>query len=422
MRRVTMWRPVARSLLFVLSILLALPANAKWGLLGDLAPIGRLLKNVGRYVRQHPNDAAGHYTLGRLYSLAFARAGARVDVMTQDRQTHRPLTLPSFPGYQTILERPSQHNETGKTGPLESLAESVRHYGRATELAPNEPLYWLGLGWMLEQGAAYASKIDAPFLGSARRASPTRWQNESLRAFRNAHRLALANDLAQSSFGPSEDYSIGLESAEGILRILGARRRTQNEEAEFARVKRSVALLKHKPRAVTPIIFPLYAAAPLDALLARDRSVLFDLAGDGGGDRWPWVGPNTGILVWNPGKTGRITSGRQLFGSVTWWMFWKDGYQALAALDDDQNGWLEGAELDGLAVWCDRNWNGVSDPGEVQPLAQIGFTRVAVRPSGRKDGTLWNPAGMVRRDGTALPTYDWTPSALDHNSPPTVAQ
>ncbi|MBT3202234.1 MAG: hypothetical protein HN350_20220, partial [Phycisphaerales bacterium] len=50
-------------------------------------------------------------------------------------------------------------------------------------------------------------------------------------------------------------------------------------------------------------------------------AVRFDLDGDGRAQSWPWVKPTTGILVWDPSGQGRITSGQQLFGSVTIWMF-----------------------------------------------------------------------------------------------------
>jgi hypothetical protein len=41
------------------------------------------------------------------------------------------------------------------------------------------------------------------------------------------------------------------------------------------------------------------------------------------------------------------------------------GYQPLAALDDDGNGWLSDRELSGIGVWRDKNQDGVADPGEV---------------------------------------------------------
>ena len=95
-----------------------------------------------------------------------------------------------------------------------------------------------------------------------------------------------------------------------------------------------VAMDKLPPGPVTPLVFSLERRVSLPALLS-DRTVRFDLNGSGLPQRYGWVRPDTAILVWDPDGTGRVTSGRQLFGSVTWWMFWNDAYQALAALDDD---------------------------------------------------------------------------------------
>jgi len=88
-------------------------------------------------------------------------------------------------------------------------------------------------------------------------------------------------------------------------------------------------------------------------------------------------------------------------------MFWRKGYEALAALDDDGNGWLEGKELDGIFVWHDKNSNGVSERGEVLPLSRFGIIRISVKATNRIGETLFNPKGIQLSDGTFLPTYDW---------------
>jgi hypothetical protein len=49
-----------------------------------------------------------------------------------------------------------------------------------------------------------------------------------------------------------------------------------------------------------------------------------------------------------------IRDARQLFGSRTWWIFFRDGYEALSVLDDNRDGQLTGAEMEGIAVWVDR--------------------------------------------------------------------
>jgi len=63
--------------------------------------------------------------------------------------------------------------------------------------------------------------------------------------------------------------------------------------------------------------------------------VTFESGGDGVARSWPWVRADTALLVWDPRGAGRIDSGRQLFGSATWWLLWPSGYRALEALDDD---------------------------------------------------------------------------------------
>jgi hypothetical protein len=137
--------------------------------------------------------------------------------------------------------------------------------------------------------------------------------------------------------------------------------------------------------------------------------VTFNLDGSDLAHRWPWVKPDTGILVWDPEHTVAITSGTQLFGSVTWWFFWSNGYQPLAALDDDGNGWLSDRELSGIAVWRDKNQNGVADPGEVIAATVLGIRRIAVRPYGAMSGGLYHPFGIQFQDGNSVATYDWVP-------------
>jgi hypothetical protein len=162
--------------------------------------------------------------------------------------------------------------------------------------------------------------------------------------------------------------------------------------------------------AVTPLIFSLKPNASLSDLLS-DRQVGFDLDGFATGRQWPWVRADTCILVWDPNRTGRITSGRQLFGSVTWWMFWRNGYEPLGALDDNRDGVLSGAELKGIAVWRDANSNGIADPGEVVPVEGFGIVEIAVKPR-QIDGALQRNGGIKLRDGRSLTTFDWTPVSV----------
>ncbi|WP_394795991.1 hypothetical protein [Armatimonas sp.] len=67
------------------------------------------------------------------------------------------------------------------------------------------------------------------------------------------------------------------------------------------------------------------AISRLSSLLAPSKRVRFDLDGTGREQKLSWVGPETAVQCWDPVGTGKISSGKQLFGSVTWWMFWRDG-------------------------------------------------------------------------------------------------
>ena len=200
--------------------------------------------------------------------------------------------------------------------------------------------------------------------------------------------------------------AISQEAAERIVAIQRSKPDLPAAREEIARLEPIIKKLSGKPRAVTPIIFSFRESTPLRDLLDPDIHVTFDLDGFGN-SVWTWLKPSTGILVWDPAHTGHITSGLQLFGNATWWMFWRDGFQALSALDDNRDGWLSGPELAGLAVWIDRDQNGKSDPGEVISLEEAGIVRINVTPAIDKDGTLFTPRGITFRDGRRAPAYDW---------------
>jgi hypothetical protein len=141
--------------------------------------------------------------------------------------------------------------------------------------------------------------------------------------------------------------------------------------------------------------------------LTSSATVRFDLDGTGSDREWSWVRPGTAFLVWDPSHEGQIRSGAQLFGSVSFRKKWSDGYAALASLDRNGDGRLDGAELEPLAAWFDRNANARSEPGEVVRLDALGIVSISVEPTTQDGDALMNPLGLQLRDGRSLPTYDW---------------
>ncbi|MCZ7645799.1 MAG: hypothetical protein M5U26_11025 [Planctomycetota bacterium] len=235
------------------------------------------------------------------------------------------------------------------------------------------------------------------------------WRDRAAEEYLKAYRLAVAGDISLKEMPLAGVQALAsYEAGRRYIEILAARGIRKDERAEVDAIKANLEKMENLPEgAVTPIVFPLDRARALSSLLAPDERVAFDLDGDLRAEERSWVGPETGILVWDPLARGEIVSGRQLFGSVTWWIFWKDGYQALDALDDDRNGLLEGAEMDGLAVWVDADQDAVSEPGEVRPLSAHGIVGLSVNATRTEDGCPANPKGLHLSDGRALPTYDW---------------
>src|SRR5277367_3967362 len=114
-------------------------------------PISRLINNTRRFVKAKPKNSAGYYLLGRLHSFAFA-GNTKTD-MRKDGILYDEAGLPLLP----FLEPVPREARTAPGNILPAaarwhLTESLRNYRRATELQPKQPMAYLGLGWMLEQG------------------------------------------------------------------------------------------------------------------------------------------------------------------------------------------------------------------------------------------------------------------------------
>jgi hypothetical protein len=149
--------------------------------------------------------------------------------------------------------------------------------------------------------------------------------------------------------------------------------------------------------------------APFERLVDRGSPVAFDFAGGGDARAQGWVTPDAAWLVWDPEWRGNVRSGLEMAGRQTWSVIWRDGFEALRALDDNRDGELTGAELGGLALWRDENGDGVSDPGEVLPANVHGIAALSVRGGAARPGLLTAPAGVRFEDGRTRPLYDWTP-------------
>ncbi|MCP4451392.1 MAG: hypothetical protein GY809_08020, partial [Planctomycetes bacterium] len=264
---------------------------------------------------------------------------------------------------------------------------------------------FLGLASLLEQYQAYASDANLPdYVPQMGNVTTPRLRM----LYYLAYRLSLDEDMTWEYIPIGGLRSlVAYEAGQAYLRLAKEKPALPDTEA-VTQVRQNLDRLDTLPWGpITPIIFSLQTHTSVSDLLNSQSHVSFDLDGDGTTEDWPWVKPDTGLLVWDPGLTGKINSGRQLFGTSTFWLLLPNGYFALSILDDDQDGSLTQSELLGISVWFDANSNGQSEPGEVTPIQKLGVTAIQTRIKGHSLGMPTHPQGLSLENGRTVPTYDW---------------
>lgn len=388
-----MWR----SILLLASICTS-PAGAIF-LEPSTAPADRLIRNLEAYLAIHPQDTRALYRLGRIHYHVFA-------TKQQTTYSYYGKEIPSI-----AHDRPGRVHPSywllHLTLPAKRLAhhwlEAWGYLRKALELESAGGLYDLTLGCLHEDLIPLRETLS-PFIHRTEDELKATAISHYAAAFLHSSSLDAARQEFPSYLDPP---MLSLEAAESYLRLVP-------DGPLAARMREHIAAIKKLPQSlkVTPIILSLRPSATFSTLIHPNLISTFDLDGTGRRQRWPWLAPHTSLLVWDPHRTGKITSGRQLFGSVTWWMFWTNGYQALAALDDNQDGWLRGSELTGLALWFDRNQNAISEPGEVHAIEEYITALRVTHDTTEPGGSLRATNGAQLRDGTPIHTWDWITSPL----------
>jgi hypothetical protein len=356
------------------------PAQARYAR-PDLVeiPIARLVKNLEKLARDNPEDATVRFNLARVHAMAFALKSDTASVR-RDAESEGAW-LGYEPEHVPFKAEPTDDPQR-QAAAEEHLQRAIEVYQAVLELDPKHLSAALGYAWCLDQ----QKNPDA--LVEYRRVIRLAWKSEK--------------DLQMADLGW---HSITAEAAGYLIPLLDA----DQDADEIATLNERIAQMQNVPRPVTPIVVPLRDGLSVYDLEDRTTSVLFDADGTGLQKQWTWITPEAGWLVSDPRGTDLANSALQLFGGVTFWMFWEHGYQALAALDNDRDGQLAGPELAGLAIWQDRNGNGQCEPGEVQPLAAWRIAALSCRcqrDESHPDRIVYSPEGVTLADGTTRPTYD----------------
>jgi hypothetical protein len=102
-----------------------------------------------------------------------------------------------------------------------------------------------------------------------------------------------------------------------------------------------------------------------------DQRFSFDLDADGDNEQINFVTPGSGFLVFDRNRDGQVNNGGELFGPTS-----GDGFQELAALDGDGNGWIDenDAAFEQLQLWS-RDEAGQD---QLQSLAAAGVGAIAL--------------------------------------------
>ncbi|MDR2337171.1 MAG: hypothetical protein LBE20_00800 [Deltaproteobacteria bacterium] len=157
--------------------------------------------------------------------------------------------------------------------------------------------------------------------------------------------------------------------------------------------------------AITPISLIWNDKIPIQPAVTQ-----FPLDSKKPGQWYIWkASENTPLIVWDKKYKKEIISVEQLFGQKTFGKTWKDGFEALASLDKNQDRIVNGNELNELALWFDKNQNGISEKGEIKTLKEAGVTALYYTKDGDdpQTGDIIVSKGYTKTDGTTGAAIDW---------------
>jgi hypothetical protein len=346
----------------------------------EMIPIARLVDNLEKIAAKNPKDIQVRFNLARAHAMAYA-------LKTDTAQVFKGKEMDGAwfgyePNHVPFAAKASDDAAKLKTA-QEHLAKAIERYKEVVKLASANLTARLGLAWCIDQ-----SKNKKEAIKEYQTVIEDAWKKEK--------------DLDKAPLGW---HSVTAEAAGYLIPLLDP----GTDNAEIRILEDRIKKMRMVPRPVTPIVIPLRDGLSAGDLVDPSAAVAFDADGSGLKHKWTWITKDAGWLVIDPRGKKQITSGLQLFGNVTFWMFWDNGYQALSALDANGDGWLTGKELDGLAIWHDKNGDGICDPGEVKSLAEWGIVALSCRyqiDATHPDRIPFSAMGVRFRDGVTRSSYD----------------
>ena len=341
-------------------------------------PIDRVVANLEVQARARPDDVNAQINLARAHGMAYATKTETLPVSRSRPESdvfygHTPPNIP--------------YRVTSTSDPVKvaaasvHLRRSIEHFRAALAIVPDNLVARLGLAWSIDQSGDKAAAISA---------------------YREVIELAWKTERSLTRLGMDE-WPVTAEAADYLIPLLDKTR----DAAEIASLRERSEKLRRLPRPITPIAVPLRDGLSLAGVVDDEAAVKFDADGQGA-KSWTWITPDAAWLVYDQIGKGDVGSALQLFGSVTFWMFWDTGYDAMRALDDNHDGNLAGAELRHLHLWRDMNSNGISERAEVRSLENHGIVSLSYDFTRLDDAnrTPFAAKGVTFENGTTRPTWD----------------
>lgn len=164
-------------------------------------------------------------------------------------------------------------------------------------------------------------------------------------------------------------------------------------------------------QSVSPILLDLDGDGAIEASggqwlphkeVDQKRLAFFDFHGDQFPVLMEWPGPNDGILCKPDGQ--KTMTGLHLFGTSTGF---RDGYEALSVLDQNDDKVLNGAELAGLEIWQDMNSDARLQNGELKSLSDLNISQINLKHK--------KYVSEFVQDGQTKKMFDWWPSTYELN-------
>jgi hypothetical protein len=269
--------------LATLCLAVAHPAAMFWYPDLKSVPIWRAMHSVQRALRQHPGNGQLHWMMARLHTMAAFTPENTVPVIASPAPgAGLPWQLGEVRGGPVSVAPFFPNSYRAR-----QLEQALAHYRAAAGLLPDDQSVTLGLAWTLDQ------------LGHPDEAVRLYWS-----VFRKTRQSDRELDKLEQGAIP-----LSCEAATYLLEHLSWWR----EAAERRLLREHVESFERVPRWITPIAIPLDKdREPADFIDSTAR-VRFDLDGRRLGRTWEWITPDAAWLVWDPGATGVIRSGLQLF-------------------------------------------------------------------------------------------------------------